>query len=105
MINYKKIGFIGLGKLGLPCAEAMSKKGFDVLVYDVKSVSSNLIQVVASIEEVCIDRDIIFVAVPTPHEEGYDGREPTSLKEVKDFDCFIYSYASTKKPALPTAPS
>ena len=86
MINYKKIGFIGLGKLGLPCAETMSKKGFDVLGYDIKSITSDLIKVVGSIDEVCVDRDIIFVAVPTPHEEGYDGREPTSHKEVKDFD-------------------
>ena len=86
MINYKKIGFIGLGKLGLPCAEAMSKKGFDVLGYDIKSITSDLIKIVGSIDEVCVDRDIIFVAVPTPHEEGYDGREPTSHKEVKDFD-------------------
>ena len=86
MINYKKIGFIGLGKLGLPSAETMSKKGFDVLGYDIKSITSDLIKVVGSIDEVCVDRDIIFVAVPTPHEEGYDGREPTSHKEVKDFD-------------------
>ena len=86
MINYKKIGFIGLGKLGLPCAETMSKKGFDVLGYDIKSITSDLIKVVGSIDEVCVDREIIFVAVPTPHEEGYDGREPTSHKEVKDFD-------------------
>ena len=86
MINYKKIGFIGLGKLGLPCAEAMSKKGFDVIGYDIKSVTSNYIKIVESLDEVCADRDIIFVAVPTPHEEGYDGREPTSHKEVKDFD-------------------
>ena len=86
MINYKKIGFIGLGKLGLPCAETMSKKGFDVLGYDIISITSDLIKIVGSIDEVCVDRDIIFVAVPTPHEEGYDGREPTSHKEVKDFD-------------------
>ena len=64
MINYKKIGFIGLGKLGLPCAETMSKKGFDVLGYDIKSITSDLIKVVGSIDEVCVDRDIIFVAVP-----------------------------------------
>ena len=86
MINYKKIGFIGLGKLGLPCAEAMAKKDFDVLGYDIKNITSEHIKIVGSIDEVCMDRDIIFVAVPTPHEEGYDGREPTSHKEVKDFD-------------------
>ena len=35
--------------------------------------------------ELDADRDIVFVATPTPHEEGYDGREPTSHKEPKDF--------------------
>jgi UDPglucose 6-dehydrogenase len=29
-----KIGFIGIGKLGLPCAEAIAKKGHDVIGYD-----------------------------------------------------------------------
>lgn len=31
----KKIGFIGLGKLGLPCALAIEKKGHTVCGYDV----------------------------------------------------------------------
>ena len=35
-----KIGFIGLGKLGMPCAEAMAKKGFDVAGYDIKESST-----------------------------------------------------------------
>ena len=30
IIYATKIGFIGLGKLGMPCAEAISDKGFDV---------------------------------------------------------------------------
>jgi UDPglucose 6-dehydrogenase len=28
----------------------------------------------------------VFVATPTPHEDGYDGREPTSHLPVKDFN-------------------
>ena len=87
-----KIGFIGLGKLGMPCAEAMSKKGFDVAGYDIVRKSSDLIDIRDTIEEVCRGRDIVFVATPTPHEEGYDGREPTSHKEPKDFD-----YTSVKQ--------
>ena len=73
-----KIGFIGLGKLGMPCAEAIAKKGFDVAGFDIAYRTSNLIEIRESIEDVCRDRDIIFVATPTPHEEGYDGRAPTS---------------------------
>ena len=87
-----KIGFIGLGKLGMPCAEAIRKKGFDVAGYDVAHKNSNLVEIRDSIEDLCRDRDIVFVATPTPHEDGYDGREPTSHLPVKDFN-----YDSLKK--------
>jgi len=92
IIYATKIGFIGLGKLGMPCAEAISDKGFDVAGYDVVRKSSDKVDIRDSMEELCRDRDIVFVATPTPHEEGYDGREPTSHKEVKDFN-----YDSVKK--------
>jgi UDPglucose 6-dehydrogenase len=81
-----KIGFIGLGKLGMPCAEAIAKKGFDVVGYDLIQKSSNHIEIRESIQDVCRDRDIVFVATPTPHEEGYDGRTPTSHLPVRDFN-------------------
>ncbi len=86
IIYGEKIGFIGLGKLGMPCAEAIRKKGFHVAGYDIEDKRSDLVEIRDSIEDLCRDRDIIFVATPTPHEEGYDGREPTSHKEVKDFN-------------------
>jgi UDPglucose 6-dehydrogenase len=81
-----KIGFIGLGKLGMPCAEAIAKKGFDVAGYDILPKTSNFIEIRDSIEDVCRDRDIMFVATPTPHEDGYDGRAPTSHLPVKNFN-------------------
>ena len=86
IIYGEKIGFIGLGKLGMPCAEAIRKKGFHVAGYDIEEKRSDHVEIRDSIEDLCRDRDIIFVATPTPHEEGYDGREPTSHKEVKDFN-------------------
>ncbi len=82
----EKIGFIGLGKLGMPCAEAIASKGFEVVGYDITYKSSDKIEIRESIEDVCRDTDIVFIATPTPHEEGYDGREPTSHKQPKDFD-------------------
>ena len=88
----EKIGFIGLGKLGMPCAEAIAKEGFHVAGYDIKIKTSDLVEIRDSIEDLVRDRDIVFVATPTPHEEGYDGREPTSHKEPKDFN-----YDSVKK--------
>jgi UDPglucose 6-dehydrogenase len=81
-----KIGFIGLGKLGMPCAEAVAKKGFEVAGYDIVHKSSDHIEIRDSIESVVEDRDIVFVATPTPHEDGYDGRTPTSHLPVKDFN-------------------
>ena len=81
-----KIGFIGLGKLGMPCAEAIAKKGFDVAGYDIVHKTSSYVEIRDSIKNVCRDRDIVFVATPTPHEDGYDGRTPTSHLPVKDFN-------------------
>jgi UDPglucose 6-dehydrogenase len=83
------IGFIGIGKLGLPCAEAIAKKGHDVIGYDIVERISDSIEVVSSIKECVNDRDIVFIAVPTPHDPAYDGRAPTAHLEPKDFDYSI----------------
>lgn len=79
------LSFIGLGKLGMPCAEACVKKGFDVAGYDIAQKRSDLVSIKDTLKEAVLDRDIIFIAVPTPHQKGYDGSMPTSDKEVKDF--------------------
>ena len=80
-----KISFLGLGKLGLPCAEAVAQKNHDVTGYDVVNVKSDLVAVKQTIREAVQDRDIVFVAVPTPHHPDYDGRQPTAHLEPKDF--------------------
>jgi UDPglucose 6-dehydrogenase len=84
-----KIGFIGVGKLGKDAAEVMNEAGHDVLGYDIKSVSDSKITMTTSLEDVCKDRDLIFIAVPTPHHKDYDGSQPTSHLEPKDFDYSI----------------
>jgi len=85
-----KIGFIGLGKLGKPCAEAMAEQGITVSGYDNNmSCISKSINVKATLAEAVIEQDMVFVAVPTPHEAGYDGREPISHLEPRDFDYSI----------------
>jgi UDPglucose 6-dehydrogenase len=91
-----KIGFIGLGKLGMPCAEAIAQKGFHVAGYDIVRKSSEHIEIRDSIKDLVEDRDIVFVATPTPHEEGYDGREPTSHLPVKDFNYEAVTKVLTK---------
>ena len=81
-----KIGFIGLGKLGMPCAEAIAKAGFHVTGHDIDIKTSDFVEIKHTIKDLVADRDIVFVAVPTPHEDGYDGREPTDHLPVKDFN-------------------
>jgi len=91
MGNYKQmnIGFIGLGKLGKDVANVMSQAGHDVIGYDIKNVEGTNFQVTDSIQNVCRNREIIFIAVPTPHHSDYDGSKPTSNLEPKDFSYSI----------------
>ena len=79
----KNIGFIGLGKLGLDCAEVMAEK-HTVRGFDIYPRTSDLVKV-CSIEETVNESEWIFIAVPTPHEEGYDGSVPSSHMIPKDF--------------------
>jgi len=104
------IGFIGLGKLGLPCAAAMSVKtgkiinGFDVnpniqqYIDDRKTpyiegeledyLANAQFSIKDSIDDVLESSDIVFVAVPTPHLERFEGNCPIP-DDRADFD---YSY-------------
>ena len=79
-----KIGFIGLGKLGLDCAEVMAEK-YTVHGYDIYPRTSDSVKVCATPEEMIDNSDWIFIAVQTPHAEGYDGSIPSSHMEPKDF--------------------
>jgi UDPglucose 6-dehydrogenase len=77
------IGFIGLGKLGLDCAEVFAEK-YTVRGYDIYPRTSDRVKV-CSIEETVNESDWIFIAVPTPHAAGYDGSVPSSHMTPKDF--------------------
>jgi UDPglucose 6-dehydrogenase len=80
-----KIGFIGLGKLGMPCAEEMTRQ-HEVIGYDVEHRVSSHVKITQDIKQVFEGTEIIFVAVPTPHHPDYDGSKPTTQLPVKDFD-------------------
>ena len=95
MINKMKIGFIGVGKLGQYAAEVMAEK-HNVIGYDINEVKPANFDMVNSIEEVCKDRELIFIAVPTPHDPKYDGRYPTSHLDNKDFDYTIVKEVLTE---------
>jgi UDPglucose 6-dehydrogenase len=79
----QRIGFIGLGKLGLDCAEVFAQH-YPVSGYDIYPRTSDLVKV-CDISDTINNSDWIFIAVPTPHAEGYDGSVPSSHMEPKDF--------------------
>lgn len=83
-----KVAMIGCGKLGLPCAEVMATK-YDVVGYDVYKDPNANIPMMDSIEDAVKGRDLIFIAVPTPHDPRYDGRYPIADLPPKDFDYSI----------------
>ena len=111
-----KIGIIGLGKLGLPVAVAIDNKGHDVLGYDINPkivpgvrpkdvlftketdetgkntlqpmLEKSQLKFAASIRDVLLHGDIIFVAIQTPHKKCFEGHVVIP-DERSDFD---YTY-------------
>ena len=108
------IGFVGLGKLGFPCAVAMEKigghslKGFDInpavkqilnarkapyeeILFE-EFLSDSNIELVDNVGELVDWAEIIFIAVQTPHEKMYEGISPVPDKKI-DFDYRILTSA------------
>ena len=83
-----KVGFIGLGKLGLSCAEVMQTV-YDVTGYDIYQKKSSVIEISEDLPGAVIGKDIVFVAVQTPHDPIYDGSQPITHLPNKDFDYSI----------------
>jgi len=102
------VGFIGLGKLGLPCALVLDSKGHKVHGYDINPLVKDILDTKeipyreagtpelleshnvnwSSVSEVVSKSEIIFVPIQTPHDERYEGT--TRLPEERvDFD---YTY-------------
>jgi len=78
------IGFIGLGKLGMDCAEVFAEQ-YTVRGYDIYPKQSDTVEICDTAKELVEKSDWIFLAVNTPHEQGYDGSVPSSHMEPKDF--------------------
>lgn len=86
-----KVAMIGCGKLGLPCAEVMAKH-YDVVGYDVVKDPEAQITLLDNIAEAVAGRDLIFVAVPTPHDPAYGGSSPITDLPPKNFDYSIVQH-------------
>jgi len=88
LTQLKTVGFIGIGKLGLPCAEVMAQE-YDVTGYDIYPKVSNKIAISDTLEGAVKDKNVVFVAVQTPHDPIYDGSQPITHLPNKDFDYTI----------------
>lgn len=87
-MNDPKIAFIGVGKLGQPCAEVIAEH-YDVVGYDTGKRKPKNFSMVEDIKDAVKGRDIIFVAVPTPHDHRYGGEKSIKDLEPKNFDYSI----------------
>lgn len=106
-VQQRSVGFLGLGKLGLPCAAAYSVAsnsevfGFDLnpsiseylertsVPYLEKNIETYLarsqISLCESIDELVDNVDVLFLAVQTPHEPRFEGSSPVPT-DTSDFD-------------------
>ena len=89
---------IGCGKVGAPTAQLLDELGYDVTRYDVAyNKPEDYIPAISN-------RDLIFIAVPTPHDPSYSGNAPTSHLPSKNFDYTILSNAVRNAAQITTWP-
>ena len=106
-----KIGFVGLGKLGLPVALAVESKGHEVFGFDIKQEiyeqiknrkidykekhANDLLKKtkikILDLKKLIKVSDIIFVPIQTPHDKKYEGVNDIP-KTRKDFDYTFFNY-------------
>lgn len=100
-----RVGFVGLGKLGLPCALAIESKGHTIYGYDIDPTIVEILDkrelpyteegaqqllskhniILKDLKGVVENSDIIFVPIQTPHDEKFEGKTRIP-KERKDFN-------------------
>ena len=78
----KRIGFIGLGRMGLPMAQNLIKAGLGMIAYDlnpaaVERIAESGAEKVYSIKEIALHADIVITILPADREilEVYTGKD------------------------------
>lgn len=117
------VGWIGLGKLGLPAALTLATYGRNrVVAYDTADrpwqvlageaprplevgiddlIGWGELHRAADVREVVLESDVVFIAVPTPHEARFGGDRPLPLDERLDFsyDAVVAAVADVARAA------
>ena len=83
-----EVGFIGVGKLGMACAETMASR-HNVVGYDIYPRESSKIKIATRLEDAVLGKELVFIAVQTPHDPIYGGDQPITHLKNKDFDYTI----------------
>ena len=113
------IGFLGLGKLGLPVSLAVESKGHKVFGYDISKQTIDDIKnrkiryreewvdkylpktnlEITSIDDLVKKSEIIFVPIQTPHDPLYEGITKIPDKRIDfEFEKIESSVAGPKRP-------
>lgn len=88
------VGWVGLGKLGAPCAATLAHYGsHEVVGYDVRGADATYpwdglppVDLAHSVRQVVAATDnVVFVAVQTPHSRAYGGDQPL-VGSIVDFE-------------------
>lgn len=96
--NPLRLAMIGCGKVGGPTAKFLEEVGHDVRRYDTAFDTG------FTLEQAIADRDLVLIAVPTPHKAEYDGSTPSMDLAPRDFNYDILSSVVHKVAALTTSP-
>ena len=92
-----KIGFIGLGNMGLPMAENLQKAGYEVTGFDIKKNINSVIKISNSFENFLIDNDVLFTMLPSGKEVSavYNEIVAKSISSRIMIDCSTIDIKST----------
>lgn len=116
-----KIAFVGMGKLGFPCALAASDRGHDVVGYDISPSAKEILEsrvyphreagaqellektalrIVDTVDDAVGHGDIVFIAVQTPHQPEFEGlnRMPDDRANF-NYDALCQSVSAVAKAA------
>ena len=97
-----KIGFIGLGNMGVPMVKNLIKANHEVMGFDIKPVSMSGMQTADNLFQVCKNKDVVITMLPNGQilREIYKEMVTLVTKSTILIDCSTVDMDSAKETAL-----